>query len=417
MIQRTVGAAAAAILLLSMAAGVAQADIIKTRDGQWWPKRIRDDMKGASAPSDSLLKKSGKNNLELAYDQVSLSGQKFRPGDVVEIYITTAYLNAAYKNGDLQGASHYWTEAAASFGEAAEALKGSAKQMSLYNRVVCLAATNDAARTFDAAQQLLDAFPKSFYFAKVQDMRARILINRRNRKGAGEALGKVVEAPGMNPRDYSEAKLAQIYLLKFKAAGKDKAKYAATRASYEAVAREVEARGATTTARIQWLKAKVGIGKCFVYETKFQKARPFFDQVIGDKASIDDKTLLAQAYTGRGDVKYAAIKKELAGGNLAEDQLPRVVEALTDAALDYVRVAKFYVEYAGDDIYPATVGAARVWATQFTLTGEKDCPLAQRAVKYFIAAHKLLRRGEAKRLLTNEVRSFMAKRDAACKEK
>jgi len=416
MIQRTVGAAAAAILLLCMVTSTAQADVIQTRDGLWWPKRIRADMEGATAPSDAVLKKSGKNNLELAYDKVTLSGQKFSPPDVVQIYVTTAYLNAAYKNGDLQGASHYWTEAAESFGEAAEALKSAGKQMSLYNRVVCLAATNDAARTFDAAQQLLDAFPTSYYFAKVQDMRARILINRRDRKGAGAALGKVIAAPGMNARDYFEAKLAQIYLLKFKAAGKDKAKYAAARASYEAVVREIEARGATTEARIQWLKAKVGVGKCFVYETNFAKARPFFDQVIGDKTSLEDKSLLAQAYTGRGDVKYAAIKKELAGGNVAEDQLPRVTEALTDAALDYVRVAKFYVEYAGDDIYPATVGAARVWATQFTLNGEKDCALARRAVKYFIAAHKLLKRGEAKRLLTNEVKSFMAKRDAACKK-
>ena len=150
-------------------------------------------------------------------------------------------------------------------------------------------------------------------------------------------------------------------------------------------------------------------------EGNFKKALPHFDKVINDDRSLMDQGLLAQAYTGRGDVRYASIKQELSGGDVKEDQLPRISEALTDAALDYVRVAKFYVESAGDDLYPATVGAARVWATHFTLTGEKDCDLAKRAAKYFFAAHKLLPRGEVRRLLTNEVKRFLAKRDEACK--
>jgi tetratricopeptide (TPR) repeat protein len=414
MTQRILGAAAAAFLLLS-AAHAAHADVLKTRDGKWWPKKIQADMEGQDAPSDDVLKKSGRNNLDLTYDDVTISGQKFSAAEVEEVYSTTAYESLSYKNGERQAQSRYWAEAAANFAEAAENLKGSGKEIALYWRAWCLVRTNDAAKTFDAAQELLDAFPKTYYFAKVHDMRARILINRGDRRDAENELNKVINAPGMNPRDYFEAKLAVIYLFKFKAAGKDKKKYAQARADYERVASEIKARNATNAAGIQLLKAQVGQGKCHVYEGDFGEALPHFAAVINDNRSLDDQGLLAQAYTGRGDVRYAMIKKELSGGNVPEDQLGRITEALTDAALDYVRVAQFYVESAGDDLYPATIGAARVWATHFTLTGEKDCDLAQRAAKYFFTAHKMLPRGETRRLLTNEVKRFLAKRDDACK--
>jgi len=414
MIHRFLGAAAAAFLLLSTA-NVALADVVKTRDGLWWPKSIQKDMEGAEAPSDEVLKKSGRYNLELSYDDIDIGGHKFSASEVAEIYSTACYETMSFKNADRQVQSRYWVEAAANFADAAENLKASAKEISMFWRVWCLARTNDAAKTADAAQQLIDAFPKTYYFAKVQDMRARILLNRREAKSAEDEIRKVISAPGMNARDYFEAKLALIYLFKFKAAGKDPAKYAAARAEYERVASEIEARGATKVAAIELLKAQVGQGKCHVYEGAFKEALPHFDRVINDKESLQDQGLLAQAYTGRGDVRYATIKQELAGGNVKAEELPRITDALTDAALDYLRVANFYVESAGDDLYPATVGAARVWATQFTLTGETDCDLAKRAAKYFFAAHKLLPRGEERRVLTNEVKRFLEKRDGACK--
>ena len=97
-------------------------------------------------------------------------------------------------------------------------------------------------------------------------------------------------------------------------------------------------------------------------------------------------------------------------------ELPKIQEALTDAALDYLRVAEHYAASAGDDLYPATVGLARVWATQFHLGGDKDCPMAWRASKYFYKAHRMLGRGEQQRLLTKEIKAFLEKRDdAGCK--
>jgi tetratricopeptide (TPR) repeat protein len=414
MIQRVLGAAVAALLLLGVTS-TADADILVLRGGAVLPKKMEGKFDPKTGPSDRDLSESGKNNSELEYGEVKCGGGQASASLLVDPYPTEAYLNAFFRNGENQGRSGYWAEAADSFGEAAEALKGSAKQVAMYKRVLCFAQLNDFDATFAAAQELLDAFPKSYYMAALQDKRARILYSRGDRKGARAALDSVITAPGMNARDYFEAKLAQVYLFQFKVAGKNKAKYAKARQEYENILREIGARGANQEAAIQRLKANVGIGKCFVYEQEYAKARPYFDRVIADPASLEDKQLLAQAYTGLGDVIYAEVKAELAKGDTQKEQLPEIQERLTDASLHYLRVAKFYVENAGDELYPATVGVARVWATQFTLSGETDCDLAQRAVKFFFEAHKLLPRGEVKRLLTSEVKRFLAKRDEACK--
>lgn len=415
MIQRMLRAAVAAFLLLGVAVDC-WADVIVLRGGVVLPKKVADEVDPAKGPSDSELEKSGRNNSDIEYDTVKVAGQSADASQVVDVYATDAFSNAHFRDGENQGQSGYWVEAAASFAEAAVALKGTAKQIAMHKRILCLAETKDLDATFNAAKELLEAFPKSYYFAPVQILRARILYTRGDRKSAGEMLDSVTTAPAMNARDYFEAKLTKVYLLEFKTAGEDKAKYAKTRQSYEGVLREISARGANDEAGIQRLKANVGIGKCFVFEGNFAKAKPYFENVIKDRASLEDKRLLAQAYTGLGDVTYAGVKAELAGGKVDESKLPEIQERLTDASLHYLRVAKFYVEYAGDELYPATVGVARVWATQFTLGGEKDCDMAQRAVKFFIAAHKMLPRGELRALLTSEVKLFLAKRNEVCKE-
>ena len=65
---------AAIALSLLCAAGVytsddALADVVRTRDGQWWPKKIRESIGDTDSPTDAVLKESGSNNLELAYDK------------------------------------------------------------------------------------------------------------------------------------------------------------------------------------------------------------------------------------------------------------------------------------------------------------------------------------------------------------
>ena len=414
MIQRTFWAATAAFLLLC-GATTARADVVKTRDGQWWPASIQEDMKGAKAPSDDVLKKAARTDADLQYDTVKIGGKSFSAGEVVEVYGSECFENEAYRNADVQAQTQAWEEAATNFALAAEELKGASKQISMWNRVLCLAQTNDASKTFDASQELLEAFPKTWYYARVQDMRARVLLNAGKQADAKAALEMVVAAPAMNARDYFEAKIAMTQFFSLAPAGKDEAKLDAARREFQMIVNEIRGRsGAAKEADIQMLKANVAMGRCFVYMGGFDGALPLLNKVVADPASLEDKALLAQAYTGLGDALYGKLNAELDKSEVKKDQLPRLNEQLTQAALHYLRVTKFYVESAGDDLFPATVGLARVWATQFTINGETDCPMAKRATQYFVAAHKMLGRGEARRLLTREIKLFLAKRESAC---
>ena len=415
MIQRTFCAATAAILLL-LAAAPAHADMIRLKDGTWLPKKLNDEMGDAKAPNDWMLKKSGKNNGDLAYDKCGVGRETVSASEVDAFFSTTAFQNEFFRNGDLQGQAGAWLEAADSFAQAAENLKGAARQEAMWKRVLVLAETGDLDATMKAIDEMLTAFPKSYYYAQARDKRARILLSKGKGAGAKKELDQVIAAAGMNARDYFEAKLAKIHFFSLIPAGNDTAKIAATRKEYERAASEIRGRtGAAQEAAIQLLKANTGVGRCLVYEGEYDKALNTLKTVVGDKKSIQDRGLLARAYAGMGDAVFAKVKAELKGGNVQKEELPRIQETLTEAALHYLRTAKFYVEVAGDDRFPATAGLARVWATQFELGGEKDCALGKRAVKTYYDAHKMLPRGEKQRLFTAEAKTFIDKYNAACK--
>jgi len=391
------------------------ADVVLTHDGQWWPKNIRGSMKGKDVPTDSVLRRSGRDNLGLAYDKVRIGAVTLNASEVVGFWSTTALSNAYFLQGERQGQSEFWTDAAASFAEAAEALKGAARQIAMWNRVRCLRNTGKVALTFDAAQQFLETFPKTYWFGPAQDLRARVQYIRGDPAAARESLEKIISAPGIGVRDLLEARLAAVYMFDFKPAGRDVAKYAAARGKYEQILSETESRsGVRARTSMQRLKALVGIGKCYLYERDYGRARTHFDRVIDDEASRTARQVLSQAYTGLGDVKYATAKAELAAGQVSESNLAEIHDRLTDAGLDYLRVALHYVTDAGDELYSARVGVARVWATQFALGGEKDCPLALRATRYFYAAERLLGRGEQRRLLRLEAKAFIKRRKEVC---
>ncbi|MDF1700020.1 MAG: hypothetical protein P1V36_02520 [Planctomycetota bacterium] len=414
MIQRTIWAATAAFLLL-YAAAPANADMARLRDGRWLPKNLHEDMGTADAPNDDMLRRSGRNNLDLSYDKVKVRGASESAGSIAGVWSTTAYANEFFRNGELQGQAGAWEEAADSFAQAAENLKGAAREIAMWKRVVVLAETGDLDLTFQATEELLTAFPKSFYFAQARDKRARILLAKGKAPAAKAELDQVIAAPGMNARDYFEAKLAKINFFSLIPAGADVKKIAAARSEYERMAQEIKGRsGARTEAAVQMLKASVGIGRCLVYEGQYDKALTTLTSVVNDKMSVLDRSLLARAYAGMGDAVFAKVKTELKSGAVKKEELARVQEQLTTAAMHYLRTSKFYVEVAGDDLFPATAGLARVWATQFDLGGDTDCALGKRAAKAFFAAHKLLPRGEKKRLFTSEAKMFIDKHRSAC---
>ena len=414
MIQRSLLAATAAFLLLS-AAAPAHADMVRLRDGGWLPKKLAKDMADAQAPNDDMLRRSGKNNLDLGYDKVKVGGASVSAGDVAAVFSTAAFQNEYFRNGDLQAQAGAWIEAADSFAQAAENLKGSAREIAMWNRVLVLAETGDLDATLKATDELLTAFPKSFYYAQARDKRARIMLGKGKSADAKKELDQVVAAPGMNARDYFESKLAKINFFSLIPAGDDVGKIAAARKEYERAASEIKGRtGARTEAAVQLLKANVGIGRCLVYEGQYDKALSTLQAVVDDKMSVQDRSLLARAYAGMGDAVFAKVKAELKGGNVPKEELPRIQESLTDAALHYLRTSKFYVEAAGDDRFPATAGLARVWATQFELGGEQDCDLGKRAAKTYYEAHRMLPRGERQRIFTREAKVFIDKHKRAC---
>lgn len=416
MIQRTFLAATAAFLILCVATPtLAHADMVLLRDGTWLPQRLSKKMGDAKAPNDFMLGQSGKNNLKLEYDKVSVGRESVSAGAVADVFSTAAFENEYYRNGDLQGQAGAWLEAADSFARAAEELKGSAREIALWKRVACLANAGNADATMKATDELLTAFPKAFYTAAARDKRARIFLSQGASAKAKEELNQVIAAAGMNPFHLFEAKLAKIHFFSLVPAGDDVKKIALARSMYEQVAQEIKGRtDARDEAAVQLLKAQVGIGRCLVYEGDFDKALRTLKAVVGDKKSIQDKELLARAYAGMGDAVYAQVKQELAGGELSKDQLPRILETLTDAALHYLRVSKFYAEYAGDDRFPATAGLARVWATQFELGEQQDCDLGKRAAKTYYEAHNMLPRGERQRIFRREAKGFIDKFNAAC---
>lgn len=390
--------------------------MIRLRDGQWLPKKLSEKMGKAKAPNDWMLKQSGKNNLELAYDKCGVGRETVSASEVAEVFSTTAFENEFFRNGDLQGQAGAWLEAADSFAQAAENLKGAAREIAMWKRVLVLAETGDLDLTMKAIDELLTAFPKSYYYAEARDKRARILLSKGKGADAKKELDQVIAAPGMNARDYFEAKLAKIRFFTLIPAGSDVAKIAAARKEYERTASEIRGRtGAAQEAAIQLLKANTGVGRCLVYEGDYDKALNVLQAVVDEKKSIQDRGLLARAYAGMGDAVFAKVKAELKTGNVQKEELDRIQEALTTAALHYLRTSKFYVEVAGDDLFPATSGLARVWATQFELGGEKDCDLGKRAVKAYYEAHGMLPRGEKQRLFTAEAKTFIDKYNAACK--
>ena len=64
-------------------------------DPQVWknpiPKKLNKEMAGADAPNDWMLKQSGKNNLDLAYDKVKVGGASVSAGMVCGVFSTTAF--------------------------------------------------------------------------------------------------------------------------------------------------------------------------------------------------------------------------------------------------------------------------------------------------------------------------------------
>ena len=156
------------------------------------------------------------------------------------------------------------------------------------------------------------------------------------------------------------------------------------------------------------MKAQVGIGKSLVAQGKGKEASSFFTDVVNNKESLTDKSLLASAYKGLGDIVYMDVQAKKASAG--KDQAQALINELDIAALHYMRVCHFYKDEAGDSLQPAWQSGAQVLEWQFDMAGKRDAEalsLLDRSVKMYYQAHKLMPNGESKRQLTAHIRELL----------
>ena len=358
----------------------------------------------------------GAKTQALGYDVVKVSGQEASAGLVDAVYISDCQNHREYQAGETAGGQGFFDDAAASFGRAAEELKGAARQLALYKRAVALAQLDD----FDAVQSAIDGlaaeFPKTYFLADLLSRKARGLLAKGDASGAQAALDTVVNAPGMNKRDLYSTELVKIHLFKAGAAGKNKEKLAEAEAAFRGLLDRIEkdtgAREEVAGAR---LRASVGIGRMLVFQGKLAAAKPFLEQVIDAPTAAGDPSMLAGAYTAFGHVLFAeASAMQAAGGNNPEAR-KTAAEQLEGAVLHYLRVTELYGDRADrSDLYDARVSAARVFAALFGLTNDVDCETGKNALRFYVEASSMLGGGVERSQVGREFQNLKGRVDKAC---
>lgn len=407
--------AAMAVAFAVLLTTPAWADIVDLTDGENGfrkPKSSKIETKWGDVPSDRDLRESGKDNLELAYDRSKIGRHDFPSAQVVEFWVTRAFENESFNNGEQYGLRGYWVEAAAAFAQAASELEGTGKQLALYKRMIVVSQTGQDNATLSAANKLLASNPKTYYFGPAQERRARIYARRKKMGNALKALEAVTSAPGMNVRDYFSAKYLSVWLSKTVGADSME-KWQKAEKAYRELLRELEAHPRKQLAQVPRFRILMSLGESLRGVGKLDEARKVFDQILDEANDATDKGVLAGVYYGLGDAVFEEAKKLQAGSATPKEQ----IKALLDkAALHYLRVIYHYNEHAGlREMTGATEGAARVFRSLFTLSGEKDCVAGRRAYELYRKASEMQPQGEIKRILVSEGLALKARLDDVCK--
>lgn len=412
------GAAAISALVVLLAAP-AIADVLDLTDGKKGfriPSSREIKTPWGEFPTDAELRASKRRNLDLKYDRFKLNNQDGPAAQVVGVYVTDALMNENYSNGEKYGVSGFWQEAAEAFRVAAEELSGAAKQEALYKRMLAVANSNNVNATVAAARELLASDPKTYYFGPTQELIARLAWRGGARKQALAALKSVEAAPGMNVRDLYNAKYLSTWLTKTVGADSME-KWSAAEGAYRALLTEIERHPRHQLAEIPRFKTLMSLGESLRGQGKNDEAKTVFDQILNQANDGTSKEVLAGVYYGLGDVAFqTAIDAQKRG--MTSPAARKAVQAHFDeAAMHYLRVVLLYGDHAGQrELFGATQGVARSFASIFTITGAKDCALARRAYEFYRRAVGMQERGEARRILVAEGKALQLKLEAACKE-
>ena len=401
---RLVTGAALGLAVLGSAAGPAWADLILGPDGKWVPAPLAKDapVPGADEePSNEYLRESAPVQVDAGYDVVKNNRGFNKPTGVVKkILSSDSVINAAFLQAMSDASSSYFQEASDGFAAAAAELSGYGKQLALYYRIQMLANIGEAGPVLGAIDDLLGAFPKSYFYVDVQIIRAKIAMGKNDVDGATKALEAVKSAPGMNARDALRAEWTRIYLtLELGRKYEDAA--AAYRALVAASEKASDGQGDVTKQR-----ALVGLGSCLVMTKKEAEAKTFFDKATESRNS----DVLAGAYNGLGNVAMAEAKALRDAG-----KLPDAKAKLEQAVLHYLRVTVKYkteIEEQGS-VLDSLGQLTKVFATLFEMSGNKDCEVADRCYKTYVELVGMMDAGPQKNAMVRDAKAFDEKRKAA----
>jgi tetratricopeptide (TPR) repeat protein len=405
--SRTALLCASAAVALVAYAGEASADMVQTNDGKWWPadfQAVKDSNLGPEdEPADDLLRLTEEYKVTAEYDTVKLSRGGFnRPAGQVRKIRTSDRAGQAFKRGLLNADAGHWQDAAQDFLDAQNDASPAGKQEAMYLREEALAQVPDVDGAKQAAQDMLAAFPKSFYFANAQILLARVAAST----GTGsisKPLAAVAEAPGMNARDMLQAEWWRIKILE-----EGSGKWDAARQSYEKLA-DAAGKAPPEEGGIIRQQAQVGIANALVGAGKQAEAQPYYEKAIAESR---DPAVLAAAYAGLGDVVFSMAKDQQRAGKPKE-----ALETLGTVVLHYLRVSLLYKDQADFDVLTRTLeNQAKAFSAMFDISGMKDCDAFRRAYASYEDLVRLLPDSPQKKQLIRDAKALLAKRDSSgCK--
>jgi tetratricopeptide (TPR) repeat protein len=376
--RRSLGTAlGCAGLLLALAAGgaPARADMALSADGKWWPESGPKDADppipwpdGTEEPSDDALNSTVDKRLDATWETVKGPGYSKPAGMVLKVRSSERTRNDEMRQGYVNLAGNAYVDAADNFEAAAAALTGLGKQEALYNRVLAYRYAGAVDKINPAIDELVAAFPSSYYYADVMILRARLAVLGNDVDGASKALAAVAGAKGMNPRDLLRAEHARIFLT-LEAARKHEEALAA----YTKLLADADRVDAAMSGPVKEM-ALVGIGNC---QYALRKAAPAAD-AYKKATESKDREVLAGAYTGLGDLAFGEAKAQRDAG-----KLPEAKAKLEEAVLHYLRVTILYAPDVDDTriVNRALANLFAAYRALFDMTGGKDPDLAQKAIE------------------------------------
>lgn len=385
----------------------AAADMIQTLDGKWfpWPENAPMPTDNDPPSQDALADSDEVKIVDATYEAVKLSKGGTKPAaQVTQLASLDAARDETFKQAMNDASSSLFAEASDGFRAAAGALKDYAKQEALYRAMQAAEGTGDFGRASGAADELLAAFPKTFYFCDAQVLKAKIATAKNDLAGAAAALDAVKNAPGMNPRDSFRAQFTKVSLTL-----ELQRKYEQAAAEYRVLIGSMDREKEAAAVAVTKQRCQVGLGSCLLALKKDKEARPFFLQATESR----DPDVLAGAYNGLGDVALVEARALRDAKQLVEAKAKLENEAI----LHYLRVSLKYRNEVTDTtpILRAMENQAAVFIALFDMSGGKDCAAADRACRTYAELVRMLPEGSAQRRTIIRAYTDIDKRRDACK--